>query len=196
MKKRIAAVFCAAVLMLALPTMAFAAGSGSTQSGTAGNVGWTLTGLPAGTAASVSATAATDATLDGAIGVISDSQAKFGPWDIKLMVDGKEVTSGFGSLTISLPVDSAYNGCPVTVYHNHNGVVKQYKGTVSNGAVSVTITELSTFALVVDTSGATVNSGATSPKTGVDTGVVAGASLALLAGAGVVAYALRRKIAE
>ena len=39
------------------------------------------------------------------------------------------------------------------------------------------------------------DTGATSPKTGMDAGAVAGASFGMLAAAGVVAFALRRKLA-
>ena len=40
-----------------------------------------------------------------------------------------------------------------------------------------------------------IDTGATSPKTGMDAGAVAGASFGMLAAAGVVAFALRRKLA-
>lgn len=40
------------------------------------------------------------------------------------------------------------------------------------------------------------DTGATSPKTGMDAGAVAGASFGMLAAAGVVAFALRRKLAK
>ena len=40
------------------------------------------------------------------------------------------------------------------------------------------------------------DTGATSPKTGMDAGALAGASFGMLAAAGVVAFALRRKLAK
>jgi LPXTG-motif cell wall-anchored protein len=55
-----------------------------------------------------------------------------------------------GSLTITIPVGSAYNGETVTVLHCANGTLKTYTATVQDGKATFTVTSLSPFAVFAD----------------------------------------------
>lgn len=72
----------------------------------------------------------------------------------------------------------------------------------SEGVITITISKLSLYSVVIGditgdaSSTAATDSSSTSPKTGVDLTAVAGGTAAAIAGAGVVAYALRRKVVE
>lgn len=87
-----------------------------------------------------------------------------GMYEAVLMVNGEEVHSNFGSVTLTFPVDSQYNDHWATVWHYHaNGVVTSERVVVSNGKVSVTVTDLSTFAIEIGDKVATGGEGLTMP---------------------------------
>lgn len=87
-----------------------------------------------------------------------------GMYEVALMVNGEEVHSNFGSVTLTFPVDSQYNDHWATVWHYHaNGVVTSERVVVSNGKVSVTVTDLSTFAIEIGDKVATGAEGLTMP---------------------------------
>lgn len=71
-----------------------------------------------------------------------------GMWNVTLTVDGAEKHDGFGSITLSFPVDSAYEGQDATVWHRHNdGSITSETVKVSGSKVTVTVTDLSDFAV-------------------------------------------------
>jgi len=55
-----------------------------------------------------------------------------------------------GSLTITIPVGSAYNGETVTILHCANSTLKTYTATVQDGKATFTVTSLSPFAVFAD----------------------------------------------
>lgn len=71
-----------------------------------------------------------------------------GMFEAKLLVDGQEVDDGFGSITLTFPLDAKWNGHYVTVYHRHDdGTITSERVVAADGKVSVTVTDLSTFML-------------------------------------------------
>lgn len=73
-----------------------------------------------------------------------------GIFEVNLIVDGQQVHDGFGSLTVTFPVDAKYNGYWVAVWHRHNdGSITSERVVAKDGTVSVTVTDLSTFALEI-----------------------------------------------
>lgn len=73
-----------------------------------------------------------------------------GVYDISMLVNGAEIHDGFGDLTITMPVDPAYNGHTVTIWHLHdNGTITSQVTVVANGKVTFTVTDLSSFALEI-----------------------------------------------
>ncbi len=55
-----------------------------------------------------------------------------------------------GSLTVTIPVGSAYNGETVTILHCASGTLKTYTATVKDGKATFTVTSLSPFAVFAD----------------------------------------------
>lgn len=82
--------------------------------------------------------------LDKAMG-----QSRIGDvFEITLLVNGQEVHDGFGTLAISLPIDAAYNGHTIIVYHRHqDGSITTTRATAKNGLVTFSVTDLSWFAM-------------------------------------------------
>lgn len=73
-----------------------------------------------------------------------------GIFEVNMIVNGQQVHDRFGSLTVTFPVDTKYNGHWVTVWHRHNdGSITSERAIAENGAVAVTVTDLSTFALEI-----------------------------------------------
>lgn len=184
-KKVVLASLFAAVLALALPMMAFAAGSqGNTQTKTQAGVTATLTGSNKDIADLVIDSATASSTVNGALG----SQSLLGDYNV-YWTDG--TTDNFGTLTLSFPA----SGTTAQVWQVHNGTLtKGSDQTVQNGTVGTTVSTLSEFAVVSGT-GSASSSSSTSPKTGADTGIVALVTVASLVGAAGVAFALRKKVA-
>jgi LPXTG-motif cell wall-anchored protein len=121
-----------------------------------------------------------------------------GVYDVSMLVNGTEVHNGFGDLVLSMPVDPAYNGHWVTVWHLHDdGSITTERHVAKDGVVTFTVSDLSSFGLEI---GEVADSGATVtptsdrlPQTGDPT-----AALGLLAACGVTlaglgAFAGRRK---
>lgn len=73
-----------------------------------------------------------------------------GVYDVALLVNGQPVHDGFGTITLTFPVDPQWNGYNVTVWHRHaDGSITSETVVAADGKVSVTVTDLSTFALEV-----------------------------------------------
>ncbi|NLB10187.1 MAG: hypothetical protein GX834_03865, partial [Clostridiaceae bacterium] len=77
-----------------------------------------------------------------------------------------------GDLTMTIPVDSTYNGKIVTILHCVEGTLKTYTATVTDGKIAFNITSLSPFAVFVKAPSVTPddpyepNEHITIPKTG------------------------------
>lgn len=70
-------------------------------------------------------------------------------FEVTLLANGEEVHDGFGKLTLSFPVGEENNGYNFTVYHCHqDGHISAEPAVAKNGAVTITVTDLSSFALV------------------------------------------------
>ena len=186
MKKRIVAIACAAALMLALPTLAWAAPSPSGNNET-GNVG------------GITVTAkAENGTVSAP--VASDKPAKTVPNGVTPLMSF--VATGTGTnVTFSFNVGSQYANHAFTVYVEHgNGEAgENITGVVaSDGTLTFTAPSLSIFSVVIGdvVSSSTANTGSTSPQTGVDLGTVAGATVVTAIAAGAVFVALRKKVTE
>lgn len=129
-------------------------------------------------------------------------------YTVKMTVDGEEVHDGFGTLKISFPVDSAYEGKEVIVAHLHrDGTLTNEKATVTNGFATVAVTDLSEFSVQSGTSTPatanntnagtknTTNSGNTSQgsnlaKTGDDSMTLVWGGLAVIVVAGIAGSVL------
>jgi hypothetical protein len=71
-----------------------------------------------------------------------------------LLLIGKDISLSYGfqgSLTITFPVGSAYNGDTVTILHCANGTLQTYTATVKDGKATFTVTSLSPFAVFAAT---------------------------------------------
>lgn len=92
-----------------------------------------------------------------------------GMWNVTLTVDGIEKHDGFGSIALSFPVDSAYEGQDATVWHRHNdGSVTSETAKVSGGKVTVAVSDLSDFAVEASktaSTGTSTNAGTSSTGT-------------------------------
>lgn len=67
-----------------------------------------------------------------------------------MLLFGKDIslTRGFiGTLTITFPVGSTYEGKTVTVLHCNLGALETFTATVKNGKASIVVTNLSPFAV-------------------------------------------------
>ncbi|WP_140396486.1 hypothetical protein [Gordonibacter sp. An230] len=130
-----------------------------------------------------------------------------GIFEVNLIVNGKQVHDGLGSLTVAFPVDTKYNGHWVTVWHRHNdGSITSERVMAENGVVTVTVTDLSSFALEIEElassedanakdEGSATNSKITPlAKTGdpLSWAGLAGLALAALAACGAAAMGLRK----
>lgn len=214
MRKKLLALVCAAVLALALPTLAWAAPSpGGSTSVDAGN----------GVSANVtfSGTVEITATQQQASNVQLSSTEKVLA-SVEIQAEG---VSESNPLTLSFSVGSQYAGATAKIFVQHNDGTTEVLSAVvaADGTVSVPVTKLSIFTLVVDTAtipasdagtttdttGTTAGTSATtssttsgsssnavSPKTGVDMTLVAAGTAVLAVCAGGVAVALRKKVTE
>ena len=188
--KKLAAMVCAVALAMAMPVLAWAAPSPSApQQNVAVAEGVTATITFAGEAEVV-------ATSKQASNVVLGANDK--------VMGSIEITSDQVSednpLTLTFNVGSQYAGYTGKVFIQHNdGTTEVRDVTVSaDGTVSLTVTKLSVFTLVVDTASgaATSDSSAASPKTGVDSSALAGGIAVLAVAAVGTGVALRKKIAE
>lgn len=186
MKKRIVAIACAAALMLALPTLAWAAPSPSNNGTATGSNGVTaVVKAGSGTIESVASTTTQASNVPAGTDIV----ASF------------EVTGDATNVDLTFNVGTQYAGHAFTVYVQHtDGTTETLTGTVAaDGTVSIHVDKLSIFSIaigdkVADTAAA--NTGAKSPQTGVDLGTVAGATVVTAIAAGAVFVALRKKVTE
>lgn len=71
-----------------------------------------------------------------------------GVFSAVLLVDGIEVHDGFGRIDITFPVDSQYDNHNATLYHLHNnGSIASQSAVIKGSRVSVSVTDLSSFAI-------------------------------------------------
>ena len=91
---------------------------------------------------------------------ITSKKSIFRLFNIKLMKDGKEIQLPQKAI-LSIPVGEKYNGKELVVLACSDKDIRQLKGKVANGSVSVEVTELMSFGVVVDTADSEeeVNSG-------------------------------------
>lgn len=69
-------------------------------------------------------------------------------FEITLLVNGQEVHDGFGTLAISMPIDPAYNGHVIFIYHRHqDGSITTTRTIAKDGYVTFSVTDLSWFAM-------------------------------------------------
>lgn len=122
-------------------------------SGDAGvKVSGTLNGInvPMGAEASVNAIQLTSGASYEELASRAVNGVLAGIFEVNLIVNGTQVHDGFGSLAVTFPVDAKYNGHWVTVWHRHNdGSITSERVMAENGAVTVTVTDLSSFALEI-----------------------------------------------
>ena len=196
MKKKLLVVLCSMVMALVIPTLAFAAPSPTDQQ----TAEYPAVGVSAKLVGSIYSLNdlhidpmdETAATIDTSIKPKLDSDnVVVGMYSI---YGTHGVTDNFGTLTLTFQVDPQYNGRSAVVYQLHDGSLIAHTGVVSGGTISITITQLSEFAVVVDANAATTNTGATSPKTGSDVnGIVLAMSFAAIAACGVFFVLRERK---
>lgn len=189
MKSKLFAVVMAAMLMLAMPVLAWANPSPEANSATAAN-GTTLVVSGSGTVDSVKAVSTQAKNVPEGVEAFASFEV------LGTIADGESLTLTFG-------LGEKYAGATVDVYIQHgDGTTDVQEGltVAADGTLTITVDKLSIFSLVVDDSTATgatgADNGSTSPKTGVDMTTVAGGTAVAAIAAGVVFCALRRKINE
>lgn len=195
--KKLVSAFAAFTMMLALPTVAMAAQFNSPS-------GTTVTAPGTGVAISVSG----DVSGDGFIHVDpSDAAASNVPEGVTPLASFEVVADdnvSFTELSLTFSVGSQYAGAKATIYIQHgDGTTDVQEATVAaDGTVTITVDRLSIFSIVVDEStipadgGVAADTSATAPATDVNSAAVVGVTVASIAGAGVVAVALRKKVSE
>ena len=199
MKKRIVSIVCAAMLMLALPTMAWAAASPEKSSSTSTS------------AVSNGVTAVVDYKYAGDGKLIvegSQVQASNVPTGSDVIASFHAYTEGKvdidGNITFVFNVGSQYSGYTAYVYVQHDdGTTEVKTATVSSdGTIAITVDRLSVFSIVLGdkaagtATAAKASTSSKSPTTGVDMGVVAAGSAIAFVGAAACAVALRKKVTE
>lgn len=193
MKKKLFAVVLAAVMVLALPAMAFAAPSPSIIEGSSG--------ASNGTTLTVTANGTGDLTV-----VETPKQASnVALSGSEVVVASFEVTNTTGDatdITLTFNVGTKYAGANAKVFIEHNdGTTEVKEATVSaDGYIIIKTDGLSVFTVVVDPTTATgttaADTSSVSPQTGVDMTLVAAASGICFVGAGAVAFALRKRMTK
>lgn len=178
------------MLMLALPTLAWAdpSPSGITATGSSNGATLTISGNGSGSL-TVEATSAVASNVPAGANVFASFNVT--------KADGTNID---GTLTLTFNLGAANAGRTATVYIQYDDGATEVKSAVidANGNISITVDRLSIFSVVLGdkAAGAAADTSAKSPATGVDMGVVAGASAVALCGAAVVAVALRKKVTE
>lgn len=195
MKKRIASIVCAAMLMLALPTLAWANPSPSVITGN-------------GTSGDVTAYVSGEGSLNGGALVVEPSTTQASNASGNIVANFHVYTTGdvnfTGSITLTFNVGAANAGKTATIYIQHEnpaGTEVKTATVAADGTISITVDHLSYFSIALSdakaaTTTASADKSSKSPTTGVDLGVVAGGSAVAFAGAAVVAVALRKKVTE
>ncbi len=203
MKKKFAALFCAAVLAAGLPSLAFAdtydSPSGSaTATSPSGDASAVVSGGSIGTDGKIVVNYSEEAAANVPAGYTP--LATF-----NIHTEGDAVVDGDHPLTITFNVGASYAGKSVLVYIQHdNGSRDVQKAQVAaDGSITMKVSELSVYSIVLDdasdasaAAAAKTDKSAKSPQTGADMGFAFGGAVVAIAGAGCAAYALRKKIAE
>ncbi|WP_140396460.1 LPXTG cell wall anchor domain-containing protein [Gordonibacter sp. An230] len=173
---------------------AVSGGTGITASGALSGAN-----IPEGAQVALSAAelSAGDADYDRLVAAMGAGELA-GVYEVSMFVNGSEVHDGFGELTLTMPVDEAYNGHWVTVWHLHaDGSITSERVVAENGGVTFTVSDLSTFALEIgelaEDGGSEVSTEDKLPQTGDSTAIlgILAVSGAALSGAG--AFISRRK---
>ncbi|MDR3136561.1 MAG: Ig-like domain-containing protein [Coriobacteriales bacterium] len=119
--------------------------------------------------------------------------------EVVLTINGSEIHDGFGTLTLTFPVDADYGADTVLVRHlHHDGTFTEESARVANGAASIEVTDLSSFALEsqdtakLTSTNTTATKSTTPAKTG-DEAPMAVAALGAVAVAAAVASRLSRQ---
>lgn len=206
MKKKFAALFCAAVLAAGLPSLAFADSYGSpTGKGTATSNG-----------VSVAISGGGFDGTDGKIIVEASNVAASGvPSDVTPVAsftiekEGEVTVDADHPLTVTFNVGASNAGKFARLYIQHGDGSSESNGRFveSDGSFQITVNKLSVYSIVLyddsaaprdDSADATVaaDKSAKSPQTGADMGFAFGGAVVAIAGAGCAAYALRKKIVE
>jgi LPXTG-motif cell wall-anchored protein len=210
MYKKVIAILITVAFSMMLPLSAFAAGSVSTVTQDAG-AGISVQCPDKYTITAQTLTADDEPALAAQVGTLTATQTVL-YFEVDAVLDDSAAHDIDGTVTITFPVDSAYNGTYVTIYHQHaDGTITSEKKVVSNGGVSISTSDLSPFALLLDTASTTVSSdtsttsittvssdtSSTSPQTGADDmmGIALATGAAAIA-AGAVAFALRKRVTE
>lgn len=199
MKKKFAALFCAAVLAAGLPSLAFADSYGSPTgkgAATSGNVSVAVSGGGFdGTDGKIIVEASNVAASNVPSGVTPAAS-------FTIETEGTAVVDASHPLTVTFNVGASNAGKTATVYVQHgDGTTENLDLVVaSDGSIQITVTKLSVYSIVLsdDSAAATVvaDKSAKSPQTGADMGFAFGGAVVAIAGASCAAYALRKKIAE
>lgn len=90
-----------------------------------------------------------------------------GVYSVNLGVDGKDVHDDFGTIDLTFPVPAEYTNATVRVNHLHEATSEQFKAgeitteivPVVNGEATVTVSDLSTFALEANATSVADNTG-------------------------------------
>lgn len=84
------------------------------------------------------------------LGALLDEGGFVGVYDVNLTVNGTQVHDGFGTLVLRFPVGDAYNGQEALVWHLHqDGSITNTQVEVVDGFVTVSVKDLSTFAVTI-----------------------------------------------
>jgi hypothetical protein len=83
--------------------------------------------------------------------VAPNANKVFGPYKLRMYKAGKSINTGFGTFYAHFGIGNAYEGKTVTVYQTHaDGTVTSTTATVTKGKVSIPVTEMGTFVLVLN----------------------------------------------
>jgi hypothetical protein len=199
MKKKFIAVICVVALALSLPMLAWGLGSPDNPA--------TITDDNSGVSIGVTVGPDSTGSIDEVI--VSEAQASN-----VVVTANDEVLASFEvvgdatnvNLTFAVGAEWAGYTCTIFIQHNDGTTETQTVTVAADGTLTIHVSKLSIFTLVVDktsapTSGGTVtDNGSTSPKTGVDlsatTGTIAGLTIAMAIAAVFVAVALRKKVVQ
>ena len=93
-----------------------------------------------------------DAAVDEIRKAIPSSKGVFALYHVELRQDGKEVALS-DTAKLNLPVGKKYNGNTMDVLLYTGGEVKKLSGTVTDGYITVKVTQLGDFGVVTDMAG-------------------------------------------
>ena len=144
MKKKLLVLLCAMVMTLAIPATALATGSPTDQQTAeypSAGVSATLVGsIYSLDNLHIDPLDGGAATIDSSMSSdLTSSDVVVGMFNV---YGTHNVTENFGTLTLTFEVGSQYNGCSAVVYQLHNGSLIAHSAVVSNGMVSITVTQL------------------------------------------------------